>query len=47
MLQKVGLKYALALDILRHEQMVAIIDNVAEMTNPVAEDNHAGLSCQL
>ena len=42
-----SLRFALPLDILRHQQMLTIPDDVAEVGYPVAEDNHAGFLCQL
>ena len=41
------LQLAFALDVLRHEKMFAIPDDVGEMGDPVAKDNHAGFFRQL
>ena len=38
---------ALTLNILRHQQMVAVVDDIGELANPVAKDNHPGLFRQL
>ena len=38
---------AFALDVLRHEEVLAIPDDVGEMGNPVAQNDHTSLLCQL
>ena len=38
---------ALTFNVLRHQQVVTIINNITEMTYPVAKDNHTGLFRQL
>ena len=38
---------ALALDVLRHVEVLAVPDDVGEMADPIAKDNHAGLVRQL
>ena len=38
---------AFALDVLRHEKVLAIPDDVGEMGNPVAQNDHTSLLCQL
>ena len=41
------LRLAFALDILRHEEVVAIPDDVGELSNPIAKDKHSGLFGEL
>ena len=41
------LRSAFALDVLRHQQMLTVVHHVGELTDPVAEDDHSGLFCQL
>ena len=38
---------AFALDVLRHEEVLTIPDDVGELGNPVAQDYHTGLFRQL
>ena len=38
---------ALALDVLRHVEVLTVPDDVGEVTDPIAKDNHAGLVRQL
>ena len=42
-----GSELALALDVLRHEEVLAVPDDVGEVRDPVAEDDDAGLARQL
>lgn len=42
-----GLYLALALYILRHEEVVAVPDGIAELGDPVAEDEDTGLVGEL
>ena len=44
---KEELKDALTLNVLRHEQVLTVVDDIAEVRDPVAEDNHAGLLREL
>ena len=41
------LELAFTLNVLRHEEMVTIPDHVAEMTDPVTQDDHARLLGEL
>ena len=41
------LKFALTLDILRHEEMVTIPNDVAKLVDPIAQDDHARLFGEL
>ena len=41
------LRAALALDVLRHQQVLAIVDDVGEVGDPVAKDYHTGLLGEL
>ena len=38
---------ALALNILRHEQMLAVIDDIAEVADPIAQYYNASFLCEL
>ena len=38
---------AFALDILGHEEVVTIPDNVGELADPIAQDNHSGFLGEL
>ena len=38
---------AFALDVLRHEEVVAVPDDVGELGNPIAKDKHSGLFGEL
>ena len=42
-----ALQAALTLDVLRGQQMLAVPDHVAELGDPVAQDDHAGLLGEL
>ena len=42
-----SLGLTLSFDVLGHQQMVTIVDNIGEMGNPVTKDNHTGFFCQL
>ena len=41
------LRFTLALDVLRHQQVVSVVDDISEVADPVAEDNHPCLFRQL
>ena len=39
--------FALALDVLRHQQVVAVVDDIGELANPIAKDDHPSPFRQL
>ena len=41
------LRLAFTFNILRHQKMITVVDDITEVTDPVAKDNHPGLFRQL